>query len=931
MVKPAVAREMMRLRVECVSDSEEEYQSESSEQSLRITDLFAAVLQQIRERPQVDGVQLKDVYIRNQRRFELKWFPLDVDERDYIEKVLRANTLMFKATGQVRRVVRALNLDKGAPSCAALEVRLRGLDTAVEAMHRLKWYTARQIWLDHIQPIKSELKKLNMKYDSLKEQFSTARTEYLQEVSTLRNNTRTRMNPEAWIPQAADIRYFYDPTLSLTDGELSFVAKVITEKLKMIFESSANASCDAAQVSALMAKEESNRMKQLKETLLEKDDEIKDLKEQMKTLEADLAAQKSQPPPPPKTGEQPGAANMVKVLEDQLEDVRAGAKVTQNELQHLSAEHEELQVLFEDESSKRIDAEEDLSKATIRITELEVNLGCQKDAQEALERRLQTLEQEKNELDKQVSRQQKMLKSLSGKSEATTGRRASTMRRGSMVGIEPPMVVARIDKEADGDFGLSVSSAKISAQTPRRASITTGRRTSRVSVPEEEDKDEDQDIVALTLETEQTNRRLSIENAQLQNNVDEMLERMSSYRQQEAKRAADSAMTDALQLKRITSRFTDNQDNDEEDAEAIDEDWEPKGNIEKMHRLRREAQRTAELLEQKLKDCTDSHLEAAQNETPDSHAERIEIIGELHRRARVLEIEMFSGAILLEAYKLGVKPGSGLMKTITGHCNHLRRKLEASAAANSGLISSLMKMQMQTSAAAQAVSKAAASGTAEELQRGLKQLHAIADHDAMCKALDDAMTKKELPVAVQKSVDRLYNTDNSRRNALKSQIAAQEAEKMAKKFKLQDDEDVYEHDDLLDLPPVHHQKGLMRKTLHTSPMGAMMGAQATSRRQSREEASRRQSQQEAPHQTHPPHQNGTQPQHEAAPHKTPSRKTRLAPVERGKFLTSPPAPGRNNSISSGIGGPDSVRDELPAVDLPATSLMGKAASGKPRA
>jgi hypothetical protein len=110
---------------------------------------------------------------------------------------------------------------------------------AVHAIHGAKISAARNAWKNLVAPLRAEVDDVRKKYAALLEQFQTVRAAYLKEVVMLRDGTRVRGDPESALEDTGktlDVTAYFDPMCALLPCERDFAMQVVSEKLKMVFE-----------------------------------------------------------------------------------------------------------------------------------------------------------------------------------------------------------------------------------------------------------------------------------------------------------------------------------------------------------------------------------------------------------------------------------------------------------------------------------------------------------------------------------------------------------------------------------------------------------------------------------------------------------------------------------------------------------------------
>lgn len=222
-----------------------------------------------------------NVVARARRRFNEHYVDLkNPQEQAYVSSVLNALPLMVKTNEWVRQL--------WTVGCSEEVV-----DITVQAIHNVKECVARLCWTQHVERLQDSLKTVERRYESLKSQFNDVRTEYLHEVTCLRDQLRPRVE----VPGGHDITQWYDPVCCLSEAELDFMVKAVTEKVKMICEQHPDLkrTVNPGQVATMAVRAERNESERMKKMMQEKDAQIESLAQQVETLEGMLNAAAPQP------------------------------------------------------------------------------------------------------------------------------------------------------------------------------------------------------------------------------------------------------------------------------------------------------------------------------------------------------------------------------------------------------------------------------------------------------------------------------------------------------------------------------------------------------------------------------------------------------------------------------------------------------------
>lgn len=166
-------------------------------------------------------------------------------------------------------------------------------ELAARSLHQAKVMTIRTVWRDLMEPLKEEIEKSKQRHNTLQDQFREARTEFLREIATLRDEARVRGDPEKLMGQGQlkDVMFFFEPMKTLQPHELQYCLEVIKEKLKMIFEGNAAVSptVNFGQIDRLKELLISSEVAKHKEIITQKSLEILELERERRHLQRELA------------------------------------------------------------------------------------------------------------------------------------------------------------------------------------------------------------------------------------------------------------------------------------------------------------------------------------------------------------------------------------------------------------------------------------------------------------------------------------------------------------------------------------------------------------------------------------------------------------------------------------------------------------------
>ncbi|CAK9010269.1 unnamed protein product [Durusdinium trenchii] len=205
--------------------------------------------------------------------------PLTEAEAEFLGKVLSFVPVMARTSKLMRPF-----LDEGDGSLHELAAR---------TLHQAKVMTIRTVWKDLMEPLKEEMEKFKNRNVTLQDQFREARTEFLKEISTLRDEVRIRGDPEKALGDGhlKDVMFFFEPMKTLQPHELQYCLEVIKEKMKMIFEGNSDVTptVNFGQVERLKELLISSEVTKHKETINQMSMEIVELERERRHLQRELA------------------------------------------------------------------------------------------------------------------------------------------------------------------------------------------------------------------------------------------------------------------------------------------------------------------------------------------------------------------------------------------------------------------------------------------------------------------------------------------------------------------------------------------------------------------------------------------------------------------------------------------------------------------
>lgn len=370
------------------------------------------------------GIRMEHVLQKHRDGYDDRFSALEEDEQEFASSILTLPSMFWKST----KLLMLFQDQLSRCDCPSREIReefeMLAWDGIVQVMSKLKLFVAKNCWNLHIKAGQRELKELKLRYEALQERFKVTRTAYLQEVAALRDLQRQRLDPEALIlGQQHDIVSFYDPTASLEPAELSFVCKVISEKLKMIFESNKGMpGFNMAQVQKLLEAKDTNEVAEMKAALKRQANVEKELRTIISEMQrSTIAAAASRRQDQQSSGQMSAAAEgMIRDLEEQVDILRkrlkdsADAEAVLSERDQLqlslnaeTAERARLQHLSDDIQAKLTNALAELSElqaAKVNVTTNSPSTSESTKQISDLERKLAASRNEVQEMRKQMDR-----------------------------------------------------------------------------------------------------------------------------------------------------------------------------------------------------------------------------------------------------------------------------------------------------------------------------------------------------------------------------------------------------------------------------------------------------------------------------------------------------------------------------------------------
>lgn len=184
----------------------------------------------------------------------------------------------------------------GGPETVQSRVDLTLLSKlGAHTIHKVKVQTARTAWCVGVEPALAEVDRLRKQLADLQKQFEESRSEYLREVSALRDGVRVRGDPRSIVGQlsrSTDVTFFYDPMHSLRPHEVDFALQAVNEKLSMLVETNPEVvtTFDIGQVKALLELSKNHEVQKLMGCLKARAAEVLELQNDRRRLQRELAA-----------------------------------------------------------------------------------------------------------------------------------------------------------------------------------------------------------------------------------------------------------------------------------------------------------------------------------------------------------------------------------------------------------------------------------------------------------------------------------------------------------------------------------------------------------------------------------------------------------------------------------------------------------------
>jgi len=393
------------------------------------------------------GVRLEHILQRHRKTGRDDFLSLDLDEQGFVSKVLVMPAVLWKSTRLLKSF--QVQMDGLQAEDVSTDMQTSAWNGMAEAMYKVKLCIVRQCWAHFVRPATQELQALTERYEGLKKQFHVARTAYLHEVSALRDELRIRPDPEELVAGSPDIISFFDPTMSLQPPELKFACEVITEKLKMIFETNPGVQrgCNLTQLQQLLQAKEGHEVAELKAALKSRDEEEKELRRVIAELQKVPSGRGTGDGPLKLT---PGADAIIRDLEEQVGILKVRLREC-NSIEVLRQERDELQAAYDSEVSDRLSLQRQLEEQRDNFASAEAGAKAGEESSE-----LKGLERQLAEASSEASELRRQLESLKQVGRSRIGRRPAYAVD---MALEEELQVAKSQGEE-----LSLASPKVASK-----------------------------------------------------------------------------------------------------------------------------------------------------------------------------------------------------------------------------------------------------------------------------------------------------------------------------------------------------------------------------------------------------------------------------------------------------------------------------------
>lgn len=338
----------------------------------------------------------------------------DEDHKAFIANILNNFQLMARFTRFMRQSQDFFH--KAEEECLASGKAMAPelLNLMAQKLHEAKISTAHLCWHEVVKPLKTHASNQQIGIDSLKSQLKQLRSDYLKEISALRDTKRGRGDPLEAIP---DIRYFYEPLHSLEAHEQKFMIDLIREVLKMMMDSDLKGTVKSSALERFVSEVHDNELKELKDEISAKNSQLKELRQAQHFLGRQLL-----------NGFRSGGGSantlekMLSITEEQLAKVRQSFYALQKEDQELQEKYRSL-------NEERMEVVQRLEQEIAENSILHTEIGRLCSVEEEQKQTIQILENEHLQLKETIKELQARLDKLMSMPRRT--RRAEAAKSGA--------------------------------------------------------------------------------------------------------------------------------------------------------------------------------------------------------------------------------------------------------------------------------------------------------------------------------------------------------------------------------------------------------------------------------------------------------------------------------------------------------------------
>eukprot|EP00931_Biecheleriopsis_adriatica_P049667 TRINITY_DN28732_c0_g1_i1.p1 TRINITY_DN28732_c0_g1~~TRINITY_DN28732_c0_g1_i1.p1 ORF type:complete len:865 (-),score=205.41 TRINITY_DN28732_c0_g1_i1:72-2666(-) len=629
------------------------------------------------------GVRVEHVLQRMKTSAMERFKDLDPDEQAFASNVMALPALLMKSTQQFKNFqlkLTQLQQEQKFPE----DLEDCAWSALAGAIHQTKLYTTRLCWAKHVRPYKVEVSKLKEQYERLKKKFTTARADYLRELVTLKDELRgPRASPD---PAPADVVSYFDPTVTLEPAELTFVCDVVSEKLKMIFETNPGAqhSCNLAQMQQLLHAKESNEVATLKRAIRREQEENKELRCRMADLEKMAVAAVHRQRTPTEFGSSKTSAaaeSVIKDLEEQIGSLRVRLREA-GAIDVVRQERDELQAAYDLEVAERIS--------------LQSRLASLKDNADVLKKDALTKAKEEEAKNRSLSTQVAELREQLGQAQA----QSDELRR-------------QLERKARRRFLADPASIAIEAED-----IVDSENEDQIRKELQEAAERKADH-----KVEQSERHAwLLENENLREEVEELRQQLADLRHQEARRSSESALQQMMGRSSLDRGHLE---------ERNDVHGGPKTSSSDLHRdLEISRNRCADLstaLQEALeaKDLADAEW---LRQVEEARQQVVHSSWELRQLESRVAIDHLASSEKMEKGCTGCASFSRVVTNLNESCQDLCSKLKEAEEENLRLAAALEKLRSKASKSAAAIRSSPVLAADSQVRASLADFDALGEN-----------------------------------------------------------------------------------------------------------------------------------------------------------------------------------------------------------